>query len=751
LNRNTQPRSQWIRLLQWLAHPQHFLLLLLSLQPIIWLVIFVERYASPLPIWEEWTVKGLPAYLLKTGGFTFDALIQQHFEHRLLLTRALTLVNTALFNWDMKLEIYANLLLAGGVLLLCLYCLYRDQPRLVRYGLLVLPFLIFTSRALNVWLWGMYSQHLFANLLILGVITWVWVRPATLRTLLIAAGFILLAQFTNGNGLLGWGLILLLMPVVGYRQRWVYGLWVLLAFISVLLYFNGFDSRVQPQITAAAIPAGLAFLGTVFAGGPEPLLIITGGGGLLFAAVNAAYLYRGRVRTLRQMIPWLLFCLFGIATAGLLASGRAITLTGYTLYVASMTGFWIGLTGLTIMTVDDLWHRQRKGWQNGLYAANLTGIALIVSLYGFVAMDTAKAARVPASEEACAIALPLTRDLDCTLPNMQHGILELMAGSIDYIASADLLVFPQVTVLETDTAQTENPLLVLDMPLGWQHIYAMQHLRGQIATYDSDHLIEGDDPPVARLDPYNNTWIRIQQNPDKLMAAPLPDDLLADRLPRYVRDDSPEHLTAFDERLVAYDAVWWVRVNSDFGDGSFPIERTSYGDAYLEQVRAQGFLPFDVPAFYSDMPDALDVRYYRRPPLLPPVRYQFGDAPYQLESWALSSYSLSCDAPLTVESWWSIGTDHAPQPVSLQLVLVGGDGTAIAETEDLLATTEALRDWGQQTRISSSQLAIGCDAPTGSYDLIAQLLNPADGTRQAIQDANGTSFNTAYLTSVTLE
>lgn len=751
MNPEKHPSNYLTRALRWLAQPQHFALVLLALQPLIWLVFFVERYASPFPIWEEWTVKGLPAYLIKTGGFTFDELIRQHFEHRLLLTRLLTVVNTALFNWNLKLEIYANLLLAGGVLLLCLYCLHRDHPRLLRYGLVVLPFLLFTSRALSVWLWGMYSQHLFANLLVVAVITWVWVRPANGHTLLFAAVLIILAQFTNGNGMLAWGLILLLMPVVGYRQWWSYVVWIITAITSVLVYFIGFESRLAPQITLETLLAALAFLGAVFTRHPEPLLVIVGAGGILFASINAAYLYWGKVRTLYQMMPWLLFCLFGLGTAALLASGRATSLTGYDLYVASMTGFWLGFTGLTLTTLDDLWQRRRTGWQHGLYATNLIVVGLLVSLYSVVAVGTEKEARVTAVEEQCAIAFPLTRDVGCTLPNLQHGIQEFVAGSIDYLAAADLLVFPQVTVLATETTQADNPLLLLDMPLGWQHIYTIGHLGGQFNSMTSFHLIEPDDPPTAKRATYNNSWQSIRNDPNILMAAPLPQQLLDERLPYFVRGTSAGDLNLFETRLAEHDAVWWVRVQSDFGDGSFPIERTSYGNTYLEVLLAQGFLPFDVPNFDSDTAAALDVAYYRRPPLVPPVRYHFGTAPYRLNSWDLSSYTPTCDTPLTIETWWSVGDQAEAAPQILRLILVDGTGTVITEVEQILATSESLRDWGERTHVITSQLVIGCNVPAGSYDVIASLLDPVDGTSQPIRDASGSAIGTAYLTTVTLE
>lgn len=182
----------------------------------------VQHYTNPLPFWDQWDGE---AGLLKPwleGQLSAAMLFAPHNEHRIVLTRLLTL---ALFvgngQWDAQLEMAANALLCGAIAIgmaAALRQLYSSQdegPRALVSLWVVALFFVLPFGWENT-LMGFQSQFYFLLFFSLAAIWGLGIHPPGSRAWWLGVAALVLACLSMASGFLA------AAPVLGLEiMRWL--------------------------------------------------------------------------------------------------------------------------------------------------------------------------------------------------------------------------------------------------------------------------------------------------------------------------------------------------------------------------------------------------------------------------------------------------------------------------------------------------------------------------------------------------
>src|SRR5262245_58627001 len=128
----------------------HFLAIITA----IWTAYLINRYAIEIPFQDDW--RFVPRYLaLKNGTLSLSHLTAQHSEHRIFVTLGIMLLNAAMFDWNMKLNLYlaVALELAAAIVLIELaYGTVSGRLTALACGTLIAIQIFNMSQYAN-WLW----------------------------------------------------------------------------------------------------------------------------------------------------------------------------------------------------------------------------------------------------------------------------------------------------------------------------------------------------------------------------------------------------------------------------------------------------------------------------------------------------------------------------------------------------------------------------------------------------------------------
>lgn len=170
-------------------------------------VVYISLFATDTPFADQWDSEA--ALLLKPwqdGTWQISQLFSAHNEHRIALTRLLTLALFELNNgqWDNLVEAYVNVVIAALTLTL-LYSL------LARHGSSIGRWVLFAAVALigalpfswENFLTGFQSVFYLMTLLAIVMISVAAFRPATMRSACLLFALACLSLFTAASGLVG--------------------------------------------------------------------------------------------------------------------------------------------------------------------------------------------------------------------------------------------------------------------------------------------------------------------------------------------------------------------------------------------------------------------------------------------------------------------------------------------------------------------------------------------------------------------
>lgn len=345
--------------------PFHRRDLLLALLPPLVLALLVARWGVDLPYFDQWEL--VPRFQAwRDGAFPWRQVWQLHNEHRLLLPELILLGLGRLSDWNIRLELALNLLLAA---LLCAVLAGRlratlEGDRRLSFLLPLFSLLLFSPSQWGNWSWGWQIQIFLVLLLVATAIDLLAREPRTPARFAGAVACAVAASFSFANGLLLFplGLPLVLAPS---RRRAAYGaVWVAAGALVYWIYgVARIGNRFRPEgenpwerlyLQAKYL---LFYLAGPLLNEPRAVWLIAH---LVVPAsflLVAALAWREGKELWRPLLPWATLAAFGLASAAMTAYGRYTFGIGQALssrYFSIANFYWLGLLGMAAV-----WLRRR--------------------------------------------------------------------------------------------------------------------------------------------------------------------------------------------------------------------------------------------------------------------------------------------------------------------------------------------------------------------------------------------------------
>lgn len=168
---------------------------------------WLKSYSLAMPFWDDWKTGAIDLLMPLRGGFLeWETLFAPHGEHRILVTRLITLVGSLLNReWDPRVAMTIGaLFFAAAVGLLAAACAHAGRRGLIVVGgLLACACLPYDMR--NIY-WGDQSQMYALLLLAVTTLSLAGVSAVTRRVWIVAAAAGAVSLFTMGSGFVAPGI-----------------------------------------------------------------------------------------------------------------------------------------------------------------------------------------------------------------------------------------------------------------------------------------------------------------------------------------------------------------------------------------------------------------------------------------------------------------------------------------------------------------------------------------------------------------
>ncbi len=344
--------------------------LLLVAAQVAWLVSFVARFAVRMPVSDHWIILGNLLTALERGDSMLPVLWSQHNEHRNFVGSLADLAMVKLGGGDVRLELYAMLLVAAiagiGLGVSAWRWLRRSDPSLGAWIIPMLALLALSPAQMETWASAVQFPGVAQNLAVIGGLWVIGRAPLNGWKLGLAAGCGLVATACYIHGLLFWPAALVpLLSRSGRRWKPVALVW---AVLSAAVWGAYFTNYVRPAVHPPLALQGsdLADLLLTFAGilgnpvgsfirPQDPLaeIVIP-----LIGAAGLALLGFALVRFWRQPTrredpwPWLGLAAYALLCAGAIAVGRhgfGFVAALSPRYITFVWPFWAATLPLLVM------------------------------------------------------------------------------------------------------------------------------------------------------------------------------------------------------------------------------------------------------------------------------------------------------------------------------------------------------------------------------------------------------------------
>lgn len=222
--------------------------LFLTCLPPLLLICFAIKYTVNIPFSDEWYFVPLFEKMFN-HTLTFNDLWAQHNEHRFLITKLITLANVQLTGWDLKYEIYLNVIIGLSIFFVLTTFLKKEAAKFNRLSVYwifpLISILIFSLTQAENWLWGIQMNIFLCTLFVLtgfielaGTLSW--------KPIFFASVLGIMATYSNSGGLLFWPTALIIIyfhPRVLKNLKYkIIFYWVFIATIVILSYFYNYKT-----------------------------------------------------------------------------------------------------------------------------------------------------------------------------------------------------------------------------------------------------------------------------------------------------------------------------------------------------------------------------------------------------------------------------------------------------------------------------------------------------------------------------
>jgi hypothetical protein len=187
-----------------------------SALPVFYLSVFVYRFASPLPVHDQWDV--VPFIVsMKEGRPSLSLLMHFHNEHLMVIPRLFFAVLACLFTWDNRLECCVTFVLT--VMIFSLLCRVTVKAaakgeRIAYVALIPISLFLFGTNQWQNWLWGFQLAWPIPVLALIASVAYLSRSSRFAVRLAIIVLATAIAVLSMGNGLL----VPLILSVILLRQ-----------------------------------------------------------------------------------------------------------------------------------------------------------------------------------------------------------------------------------------------------------------------------------------------------------------------------------------------------------------------------------------------------------------------------------------------------------------------------------------------------------------------------------------------------
>ena len=317
-----------------LRSPKGSILYLLPiLTPPFIILLLVSSYGVAVPFLDQWEVVLLLNKLAK-GNLGLIDLWQQHNEHRIFFPKLIMLGLAWLSNWNIMLELYMNVFLAGLIMVFLWLLLRRcfNDCSFKTYWLLLLitSCLVFSSVQHENWTWGWQIQ-IFLSVLATVISVWgVTGWPGQCKGLLISATSAVVATYSFNNGLLAWIIVGIILFVQKNQRRWLFlAAWILACIITIITYYHGYEKPGHHPSITLFLKHPLDFIWYVFAYLGSPLgtkntdiSVVMGLFQLILFIIGTINIRKFHKEAFHRLLPWLALAFYSFLSAVVTGIGR---------------------------------------------------------------------------------------------------------------------------------------------------------------------------------------------------------------------------------------------------------------------------------------------------------------------------------------------------------------------------------------------------------------------------------------------
>lgn len=337
-----------------------------------------------------------------TGTLTVQDFWAQHNEHRLIFPRIIMLALARLTHWDIRCELAVNFLLGAAIFLLL-----AAQVRVTAHSsglpsahrlLPVISVLAFSLSQWQNWFLGWQLQEFLNLFAVVGAVLMLSRPELRRRHVLGAAALGIVATFSFANGILVWGvgivMLLIVQPAPHIRRTRVTAVWLAAALSVITVYLYGYRTPTYHPPMSAVWAHLLDYPVYVFVYLGQPVINwslpgAAGAGaiGLACWAGLLAWLYAGRRIPAQLLAPYLGLGLYSVGSAAVTGVARVGFGTAQALssrYVTMANPLWVAVMVLAWLAWASRSESAGRAAPRGIHIVAIVSTLLLIaaSLYG---------------------------------------------------------------------------------------------------------------------------------------------------------------------------------------------------------------------------------------------------------------------------------------------------------------------------------------------------------------------------------